>query len=87
MGFKLQSVEHFPVLIHKQLASHLELAPLLGSLCLFTIKSRTESRLKKTPTKQNAIFDAIFFLDKQLQCSPRDHSEMKGQVNFEMHHY
>lgn len=56
MGFKLQSVEHFPVLIHKQLASHLELAPLLGSLCLFTIKSRTEKQAKKTPNKAECHF-------------------------------
>lgn len=47
MGFKLQSVEHFLVLIHRQLASHLELAPLLVSLCLPTIRDGAENRKTK----------------------------------------
>lgn len=79
MGFKLQSVEHFLVLIHRQLASHLELAAVLVSLCLFTIKEL------KTGKKKKVNFNAIF-LDKQLQCLPHDHPEKKGLRNYERQH-
>lgn len=73
MGFKLQCVEHFLVLIHRQLASHLELSPLLVSLCLITMKDRIENRRKKKK-KGNAIFNTIF-LDIQLRCLPHNHPE------------
>lgn len=63
MGFRLQSVEHFLVLIHRQLASHLELAPLLVPLCLLPIKTEPKRGKQK---RHNAIFNAIF-LDKHLQ--------------------
>lgn len=78
MGFRLQSVEHFLVLIHRQLASHLELAPLLVPLGLFPIKTRAEKgQTKKNKKKRhNAIFNAIF-LDKHLQSLPCDHAEKK----------
>lgn len=76
MGFRLQSVENFLVLIRRQLASHLELAPLLVPLCLFPIKTELKRGKQK---KSNAIFNAIF-LNKHLQSLPRDHHERTVQL-------
>lgn len=75
------------MLIHRQLASHLELAPLLVPLCLFPIKTELKrgKQKKKKKKRRNAIFNAIF-LDKHLQSLPREHPERKGLGSEERQH-
>lgn len=60
--------------IHRQLASHLELAPLLAPLCSFPIKTEPKRGKQK---RHNAGFNAIFLYINT--CSPCHGTILRGK--------